>query len=115
MIKELEDNLADINNEVVKLKKAIEHIEASKKAAQTAVSAAEKMSNSMEKHLIDVKEGVQSILKPHQDLIEATDRLVKTIDSLNIPRQLKLFQIIAFGTFFALVVGTGVILFFCHR
>jgi chromosome segregation ATPase len=115
MIKELEDNLSAINNEVAKLKKAIEHIETSKKAAQTAVTAAEKMNGALNKHVTDVTEGVQSILKPHQDLIEATERLTETIDGLNIPRQLKLFRIIAIGTFLAVVAGMGAILFFCHR
>jgi hypothetical protein len=73
------------------------------------------MNESLKKHVTDVTEGVQSILKPHQDLIEATERLTETINALNIPRQLKLFRIIAIGTLLAVVAGMGAIIFLCHR
>jgi len=115
MMKELEDNLKAISTEMGRLKTAIDHIEASKKAAQSAVNASDKMSKSIESHVSAVTESVESILAPHKELIETTKRLTDMINGLNIPRQLKLFRIIAIGTLLAVVAGMGAIIFFCHR
>jgi len=80
MFKELNDNLNSINGEVAKLKTAVEHIDTAKSAAQAAVNAAITTNTEFKEHLLKVTKAVDSILKPHQDLITATE---------NLPRQLK--------------------------
>ncbi len=112
MFKELNDNLNSINGEVTKLKTAVEHIDTAKTAAQAAVNAANTTNTEFKEHLQKVTKAVDSILKPHQDLIAATENLTKTIEAIDFPKQLKLIKIIAIATGAIALIGTVLILVF---
>ena len=115
MFKELNDNLNSINGEVTKLKTAVEHIDTAKSAAQAAVNAANTTNTEFKEHLQKVTKAVDSILKPHQDLIAATENLTKTIEAIDFPKQLKLIKIIAIATGAVALIGTVLILILCHK
>jgi DNA repair ATPase RecN len=89
MFKELNDNLASIEGEVTKLKTAVQHIDTAKAAAQAAVSAANTTNTEFKEHLQKVTKAVDSILKPHEDLIAATESLTKTIAQIDFPNRLE--------------------------
>jgi len=108
MFKELNDNLNSINGEVTKLKTAVEHIDSAKAAAQAAVNAANTTNTEFKEHLQKVTKAVDSILKPHQDLITATENLTKTIEAIDLPRQFKMIKIITITT--AVISLIGIIL-----
>jgi chromosome segregation ATPase len=110
MFKELNDNLTSIEGEITKLKTAIDHIDAAKVAAQSAVNAANSTNTEFKNHLVKVTQAVDSILKPHQDLITATEKLTKTIEAINFPKQLKLIKIITIATFVVVIIGSLLIL-----
>ncbi len=88
MFKELDTNLKAINGEVSKLQMAVEHINQAKSAAQKAVEASNTLQTAFGNHLENVSNDVQSILQPHKDLIEATDKLINTIGKIDFPRRL---------------------------
>ncbi len=115
MFKELNDNLTSIEGEVTKLKTAVEHIDTAKAAAQAAVNAANTTNTEFKGHLQKVITAVDSILKPHQDLIAATENLTKTIEAIDFPKQLKLIKIIAIATGTVALIGTMLILILCHN
>ncbi len=122
MFKELNDNLTSIEGEVLKLKTAVEHIDTAKAAAQTAVNAANTTNTEFKGHLQKVIAAVDSILKPHQDLITATENLTKTIAAIDFPsrlnhqqKELKLIKIIAIATGAVALIGTVLILILCHK
>lgn len=112
MFKELNDNLTSIEGEVSKLKTAVDHIDAAKAAAQAAVSAANTTNAEFKEHLLKVTKAVDSILKPHQELIISTEKLTKTIEAIDFPKQLKLIKIIAIATVAIVLIGTALILFY---
>ena len=89
MFKELNDNLASIEGEVTKLKTAVQHIDTAKAAAQAAVSVANTTNTEFKEHLQKVTKAVDSILKPHEDLIAATESLTKTIAQIDFPNRLE--------------------------
>ncbi len=115
MFKELNDNLNSINGEVTKLKTAVEHIDTAKTAAQAAVNAANTTNTEFKEHLQKVTKAVDSILKPHQELIAATENLTKTIEAIDFPNKLKLLTIIAIATGAVALIGTVLILILCHN
>jgi len=115
MFKELNDNLTSIEGEVSKLKTAVAHIEQSKEAAVKAVNAAETTNKEFKEHLQKVTTAVDSILKPHQDLIASTEKLTKTIEAIDFPKQLKLIRIIGISTGAVALIGTVLILILCHN
>lgn len=103
MFKELDTNLKAINGEVSKLQTAVEHIDKAKTAAQKAVETADNMQKAFNEHLTDVTKNVESILKPHKELIKATEELAKTINAVNFPerldkqeKEIKLLKILLF-------------------
>lgn len=110
MFKELNDNLTSIEGEVAKLKTAVEHIDKAKSAAEAAVNAAGTTNTEFKEHLQKVTKAVDSILKPHQDLITATENITKTIEAIDFPKQLKLIKIIAIATGAVALIGTVLIL-----
>ena len=112
MFKELNDNLNSINGEVKKLKTAVEHIDSAKAAAKAAVIAANTTNTEFKEHLQKVTNAVDSILKPHQDLIEATENLTKTIEAIDFPNQLKIIKIISISTCAIALIGTVMIVVF---
>jgi chromosome segregation ATPase len=112
MFKELNDNLNSINGEVTKLKTAVEHIDTAKAAAQAAVNAANTANTEFKEHLQKVTKAVDSILKPHQDLIAATENLTKTIEAIDFPKQLKLIKIITITTGVFALIGIVLIVVF---
>jgi chromosome segregation ATPase len=115
MFKELNDNLNSINGEVAKLKTAVEHIDKAKLAAQAAVNAAETTNIEFKEHLQKVTKAIDAILKPHQDLIAATETLTKTMEKSDIPNQLRLIKVIAITTGAVSLIGTVLILILCHK
>lgn len=115
MFKELNDNLTSIEGEVSKLKTAVAHIEQSKEAAVKAVNAAETTNKEFKEHLQRVTADVDSILKPHKDLIASTEKLTKTIEAIDFPKKLKLLTIIAIATGTVALIGTVLILILCHK
>jgi chromosome segregation ATPase len=112
MFKELNDSLNSINGELTKLKTAVEHIDKAKEAAQAAVNAANMTNTEFKEHLQKVTKAVDSILKPHQELIAATENLTKTIEAIDFPKQLKMIKIIALATGSIALIGTVLILVF---
>ena len=110
MFKELDDNLTSIEVEVTKLKTAVEHIETAKSAAETAVNTAETTNKEFKEHLQKVMATVDSILKPHKELIAATDNLAKTIQTIDFPKQLKIIKLVAISTGAIALIGTVLIL-----
>ncbi|HOF16033.1 MAG TPA: hypothetical protein PLF32_05035 [Bacteroidales bacterium] len=112
MFKELDDYFNSIDGEVTKLKTAVEHIDTAKSAAQEAVNAANTTNTEFKEHLTKVTEAVDSILKPHQDLIKATENLTKTIKAIDFPKQLKLIKMIAIATGAIALIGTVLIILF---
>src|SRR5665647_1911280 len=105
MFKELKDNLTSIEGKVAKLKTAVDHIDTAKAAAQAAVSAANTTNEEFKEHLLKVTKAVDSILKPHQELIISTEKLTKTIEAIDFPKQLKLIKIIAIATGVLVIIG----------
>lgn len=103
MFEELNDNLTSIEEEVSKLKTAVAHIEQSKEAALKAVNAAETTNKEFKEHLQKVTADVDSILKPHKELINATEKLTKSIEDINLPKQLRLIKV--------MIILTGIIAF----
>lgn len=112
MFKELDDNLNSINGEITRLKTAVEHIDTAKAAAQAAVNAANTTNTEFKEHLQKVTTTVDSILKPHQELIAATVNLTKTIQAIDFPKQLKQIKIIVIATGAIALIGTVLILVF---
>ncbi len=112
MFKELNDSLNSINGEITKLKTAVEHIDSAKAAAQAAVNAANTTNTEFKVHLQNVTKAVDSILKPHQDLIASTENLTKTIEAIDFPKQLKLIKMIAIVTGAIALIGSVLILVF---
>ncbi len=112
MFKELNDHLNSINGEVAKLKTAVEHINTAKEAAQAAVDAANTTNAEFREHLQKVTKAIDSILKPHQELIAATENLTKTIEAIDFPKQLKIIKIIAIATGAISLIGTVLNLIF---
>ncbi len=106
MFKELNDNLTSIEGEITKLKIAVDHIDTAKSAAQAAVDASNTTNTEFKEHLQKVMKAVDSILKPHQNLITATENLTKTIEAINFPKQLKLIKIISIATGVVVLIGT---------
>jgi len=105
MFKELNENLSSIEGEVTKLKKAIEHIDSAKSAAQAAVNAANITNAEFKDHLLKVTKTVDSILKPHQELINATETLTKTLEAVDFPARLdKQGKEIKFLKIFSIVI-----------
>lgn len=86
--KELDDKLNELQLEVDRVKSASEHIEEAKKAAQSATSAAETLTQEYGKHLKEIINEVDKILKPHQKLIEASTNIGDTIASVDFPSRL---------------------------
>lgn len=115
MFKELNDNLSSIEGEVSKLKTAVAHIEQAKEAATKAVGAADTTNKEFKEHLQRVTAAVDTILKPHQELIAATENLTKTIQTVDFPKQLKQIKMIAIATGAIALIGTVLILILCHR
>jgi len=113
--RELHENLNSIQGELTKLGTAVAHIEQSKEAAVKAVNAAETTNKEFKNHLLKVTADVDSILKPHKELIASTEKLTKTIEAIDFPKQLKLIKIIAIATGGAVVIGTVLILILCHN
>jgi chromosome segregation ATPase len=101
MFKELNENLSSIEGEVSKLKTAVSHIEQSKEAALKAVNAAESTNREFKEHLLRVTADVDSILKPHKDLIYATEKLTNSIETIGLVKQLKTIKL--------LIILTGII------
>ncbi len=110
MFKELNDNLTSIEGEVTKLKNAVEHIDSAKSAAEAAINAANTTNTEFKEHLQKLTKAVDSILKPHQDLIGVTERLTKTIEAIDFPKQLRLIKIIVIATATVTIIGTILIL-----
>lgn len=110
MFKELNENLSSIEQEIAKMKTAVEHIDTAKAAAKAAVDAANTTNAEFKDHLQKVMKAVDSILKPHHDLIAATENLTKSINSIDFPKQLFLIKIIAISTFAVALIGTVLIL-----
>lgn len=115
MFKELNDNLSSIEGEVTKLKTAVAHIELAKEAATKAVNAADTTNKEFKEHLQRVTAAVDTILKPHQELIAATDNLTKTIQATDLRMQLKHIKMIAIATGAITLIGTALILILCHK
>jgi hypothetical protein len=115
MFKELNDNLSSIEGEILKLKNAVTHIEQAKEAAIKAVNAAETTNKEFKEHLLKVTSAVDSILKPHQELIAATENLTKTIQAINFPENLKQIKMLVAAVGAIVIIGTVLILFFCHK
>lgn len=88
MFKDLDANLKAMSGEVSKLQTAVEHINEAKSAAHKAVEASNTLQTSFANHLNKVSDDVQSILKPHKELIRATDELIKTIGEVDFPSRL---------------------------
>lgn len=88
MFKDLDTNLKAMNGEVSKLQTAVEHINQAKTAAQKAVEVSTTLQTAFGNHLNKVSDDVQSILKPHKELIRATDELIKTIGEVDFPSRL---------------------------
>ncbi len=88
MFKDLDTNLKAMNGEVSKLQTAVEHINQAKTAAQKAVEASDTLQTAFGNHLNKVSDDVQSILKPHKELIRATDELIKAIGEVDFPGRL---------------------------
>ena len=110
MFKELNDNLSSIEGEVSRLKTAVAHIEQAKKAATKAVAAADTTNKEFKEHLQRVTAAVGTILKPHQELIAATENLTKTIQTVYFPKQLKQIKMIVIATGVIALIGTVLIL-----
>ena len=112
MFEELETNLRNIDGQIAQLKTAVEHIDAAKAAAQAAVNAANTTNTEFKEHLQKVTKTVDSILKPHEDLIAATENLTKTIAQIDFPnrleqqaKELKLIKTILFVVCGLVVLG----------
>lgn len=88
MLKTLNDNLASIEGEVVKMKSAVEHIQKSKEAAATAIQTFEISSKAYKEHITNITSAIDSILKPHVDLIAATENTIATIKAVDFPERL---------------------------
>lgn len=86
--KELEDKLNELQTEVDKVKSASEHIEEAKKAAQSATSVAETLTQEYGKHLTGITSEVDKILNPQKKLIEISKSLGDTISSVDFPNRL---------------------------
>lgn len=110
MFKELNDNLSSIEQEIAKMKTAVEHIDAAKESALSAVNAANTTNAEFKDHLQKVIKAVDSILKPHQELIETTENLTKAIKGIDIQKQLFLIKTITISTFAISLIGTILIL-----
>lgn len=117
MFKELNDNLSSIEGEVSRLKTAVQHIDTAKAAAQAAVNAANTTNTQFKEHLQKVTKAVDSILKPHEDLIAATESLTKTISQIDFPnkleqqaKELTLIKTILFIVLGVVVLGTLAVL-----
>lgn len=113
MFEELETNLRNIDGQIAQLRTAVEHINAAKAAAQAAVNAANTTNTEFKEHLQKVTKAVDSILKPHEDLIAATESLAKTIAKIDFPnrleqqaKELKLIKTILFVVCGLVVMGT---------
>ena len=87
MFKELDDNLSSMQEEINKFKNAVSHIDASKEVAEKAVQLVESTNNEFKNHLQNVIKNVDSILKPHQELIESTEKVALAIESILLPMQ----------------------------
>jgi predicted nucleic acid-binding Zn-ribbon protein len=117
MFKELNDNLNSIDNEVIKLKTAVSHIEKSKEAAMKAVVVAETTNREFRQHLENVTTAVDEILKPHKELISTTEKLVKIIESVDFPsrftqqeKEIKMLKFLLIGSIGISLFGTILIL-----
>lgn len=115
MFKELNDNLTSIEGEVSKLKTAVAHIQQAKEVATKAVNVAETTNKEFKEHLLKVTAAVDSILKPHQELIAATENLTGTINAINFPKQLKQLKFIAIAVGAIALIGTVLILILCRK
>ena len=111
------DYLVIIEGEVSKLKNAVTHIEQSKEAASKAVNVAETTNNEFREHLQKVLVAVDSILKPHQELISTTESLTRTISGIDFParfdkqgKELQFVKIIAIAAVSVSLIGTVLIL-----
>lgn len=115
MFKELNDNLSSIEGEVSKLKTAVAHIQQAKEAATKAVNVAETTNKEFKEHLVKVTAAIDAILKPHQELIAATENLTKTIQAINFPKQLKQITTIVIAVGAIAFIGTVLILILCRK
>jgi len=103
MFKQLEENLQSMESEMARLKTAVSHIEKSKDAAIKAVELADKTTSEFREHMTAITSSVDSILKPHKELISVTENLVKIIAVIDFPakldhqeKQIKLLKILLF-------------------
>ncbi len=110
MFEELETSLSNIDGQIAQLKTAVEHIDAAKTAAQAAVNAANTTNTEFKEHLQKVISATDSILKPHKELIATTEKLNKTIQAVDFPKQLRLIKIIVIATGAVALIGTVLIL-----
>jgi len=108
--RELQENLNSIQGELTRLGTAVSHIEQSKEAAVKAVNAAETTNKEFKEHLLRVTADIDSILKPHKELIASTEKLTKTIEAIDFPKQLKLIKMIVIATGAIAFIGTVLIL-----
>ena len=115
MFEELETSLRNIDRQITQLRTAVEHINAAKAAAEAAVNAANTTNTEFKEHLRKVISATDSILKPHKELIATTENLTKTIEAIDFPKQLKWIKIIAIATGAVALIGTVLILIFCHK
>jgi septal ring factor EnvC (AmiA/AmiB activator) len=112
---ELQQSLTSIEGELSRLKTAVEHIDKAKSAAEAAIKSAHTTNEEFKRHLQAVTKTVDAILKPHQELIAATESLTSKIQAMDFPKQLRQLKMIAIVTCSIVLVGTVMILILCRN